>query len=528
MVAEVVVIVDPVSTGGCVAAEAMDRGYRVVVVWCSEMTAEMRAHVPDRCRNLEYHAEVVERGTITNTAAAVRAAAGGMPIIACIVGADTGITLADHLSMELKVRTNGTLPLGDRRNKSVQQRAVKAFGLRAVREVVGKTWGEVVGFVDQEPLPIVVKPVESAGSDGVKLCRTTEEAEAHLRLLMHSQRRCGSQDAAVLCQEFLKGSEYVVDHVSRDGIHKCVMVWLYDKRPANGSAFVYHSVIPVDSNTAVAKTLIKYTQGVLNALKLYNGPSHGEVIMTSDGPCLVEMNCRCHGWDGAWIPLAKKLTGGYAQPEVALDAYVDGSAFAEVPSVYLSPFKALGQLVVLVSFYSGVVKSTPGYDRMLKLTSFVALHTAVEIGSKVERTVDLFTAVGVLILANSDPEKIEVDLMEVRKMEREGLFTFQEEEEEVVVSPTHSEPVPVWKWEPVIAVHIKSMVKRTVQNQLCTLVVAACGAGAPIVLRLIKVSLSILCAVVFLHAGLDDKSALSFSRRPWDSIFAGMRRHLHI
>merc|ERR1719373_694776 len=254
---------------------------------------------------------------------------------------------------------------------------------------------------------------------------------------MEGQRKVGAQDAAVLVQEFLKGQEYVVDHVSRDGVHKCVMVWVYDKRPTNGAAFVYYGMIPVDAESKEAKVLIEYTQGVLNALKLHNGPTHGEVMMTSDGPCLVEINCRSHGWDGAWVPLAKMLTGGYAQPGVALDSHVDGSAFAKIPEVYPSPFKAAGQNVMLVSFFSGTVRSTPGYDKMKKLSSFVALQTGVEVGSTVELTVDLFTAVGVLVLANSDAKKMEADLAEVRKMEKEGLFTFDEQ-----VDPVQAEVSP--------------------------------------------------------------------------------------
>jgi len=146
--------------------------------------------------------------------------------------------------------------------------------------------------------------------------------------------------------------------------------------------------------------------------------------MTSDGPCLVEMNCRSHGWDGAWVPLAKMLTGGYAQPGVALDSHVDGAAFEKIPLLYPSPLKAAGQNVMLVSFFSGSVRTTPGYDKMRKMSSFVALQTGVTVGSKVELTVDLFTAVGVLVLAITDEKQLQAHLAEVRRMEREGLFTF--------------------------------------------------------------------------------------------------------
>merc|ERR1711972_396311 len=227
--------------------------------------------------------------------------------------------------------------------KNVQQKLVRAFGLRAVRESLGKKWSDVIEFVDCEQFPIILKPVESAGSDGVKLCNDKEDAKKHFHLLMNSQRVNGGANAGVLCQEFLKGAGYVVDHVSRDGVHKTVMVWKYDKRPANGAAFVYYGMIPLESSTMEAQILINYTRGVLNALGLANGPTHAEVIMTSSGPCLVEMNCRSHGWMGGWVPLAKAMTGGYAQPKVALDAYLDPKEFARIPDVMRSPFRATGQ-----------------------------------------------------------------------------------------------------------------------------------------------------------------------------------------
>merc|ERR1712217_7123 len=82
--------------------------------------------------------------------------------------------------------------------------------------------------------------------------------------------------------------------------------------------------------------------------------------------------------------------------------------------------------VMLVSFFSGTVRSTPGYDKMRQMRSFVALQTGVTVGSQVELTVDLFTAVGVLVLAHTDGLQLQADLAEVRRMEAEGLFTFED------------------------------------------------------------------------------------------------------
>ena len=40
---------------------------------------------------------------------------------------------------------------------------LRRSGLRAVRETCGTSWDVVSPFLDSEPLPVVVKPVESAG-----------------------------------------------------------------------------------------------------------------------------------------------------------------------------------------------------------------------------------------------------------------------------------------------------------------------------------------------------------------------------
>lgn len=311
----------------------------------------------------------------------------------CFPNQFEGVDLADALSEHIKVRTNGT-NIPNRRDKKVQQEIIRKHGLRSVRQAGGSDFASVKKFLETEPYPVVLKPIESAGSDGVKLCHSFEEAEDHFHALMSSQMVNGGICPSVLCQEFLRGKEYVVDHVSRDGEHKAVMIWVYDKRPCHGSAFVYFGCVPVDSESLEAKILIPYVRGVLDAMEFKNGPSHAEVMMTPDGPCLVEMNCRAHGGDGNWRPLCRHLTGGYSQVEATVDSYLDKKQFSLLPSKPPSPFKASGQEVILVSFGRGVVKTTPGFDEIKEMPSFVYLETGVRPGSRVDYTIDLFTGIG--------------------------------------------------------------------------------------------------------------------------------------
>jgi len=421
-VQQCIVIVDPISTGGSVAAAAKARGYEVLAVWNREITSDFKAHVPSEAVNLKYLTEIDELDTLQETAAAVRNAVGNMDLVACIVGGESGVTLADALSEELGLRTNGAHQLpGPRRNKSIQQQCVRAAGVRAVREACGTKWCDVSGFLETEKLPVVVKPVESAGSDGVKLCRTRDEVEAHFKLLMESQRKVGSQGAAVLVQEYLQGKEYVIDHVSRDGIHKTMMVWVYDKRPTNGAEFVYYGMIPVESDSEIARTLIAYTRKVLDALKFVNGPSHGEVMMTEDGPCLVEMNCRCAGCDGAMAPIQDALNG-YSQVRVTLDAFLDEAAFSRVPDITPSPFMAGGLLLMLVSTTTGKIAGLSGYQNISKMSSFVSMLPSYKVGDRLEVSTDLFSIAGLVILINRDRKALQEDIDTIRQMEVDGTL----------------------------------------------------------------------------------------------------------
>mmetsp|Transcript_6749 Transcript_6749/g.16466 ORF Transcript_6749/g.16466 Transcript_6749/m.16466 type:complete len:994 (+) Transcript_6749:177-3158(+) len=424
---EAVVLVDPYSTGCCVAEEIMKRGFSVIALWTRGFSPDMKTHVPLSCGNLNYLAEVEESETLAKTSQAVYEAAGSLRVVACLAGGEAGVDLADALSEHIKVRSNGT-SIPNRRDKKIQQEIIRKHGLRSVRQAGGDNFDDVKDFLQTEPYPVVLKPVESAGSDGVKLCHSFEEAKEHFHVLMSSQMVNGGDCPSVLCQEFLRGKEYVVDHVSRDGEHKTVMLWVYDKRPCHGSAFVYFGCVPVDSESLEAKILIPYVRGVLDALEFKNGPSHAEVMMTPDGPCLVEMNCRAHGGDGNWRPLCLHLTGGYSQVEATVDAFLDKKQFSVLPSKPPSPFKAAGQEVILVSYGRGVVKTTPGFEDIRQMPSFVYLETGVRPGSVVDYTIDLFTGIGSVILMHKDRAVLEEDIRRIREMEKNNeLFTFEEQ-----------------------------------------------------------------------------------------------------
>ena len=142
------------------------------------------------------------------------------------------------------------------------------------------------------------------------------------------------------------------------------------------------------------------------------------------------MNCRSHGGDGIWRQMQKEMSGGYSQIEAAVDSYVDDGAFELLPDMPPSPLLAAGQCVDLVSYVDGFVKSTPGYDLIKTLPSFRALQSHIQVGSKVNRTIDMATDCGAVVVVNKDPAALARDVAIIRHLESKNLmFEFYTEEE---------------------------------------------------------------------------------------------------
>jgi biotin carboxylase len=109
-------------------------------------------------------------------------------------------------------------------------------------------------------LKVIVKPVDSAGSDSIFLCTSHEEVAGAVQHIVGRINQIGHSNSSALAQEFLEGTEFVVDSVSRDGVHKATAIWEYDKRSVNGANFVYHGMWFRSSADPRVRELIAYSK----------------------------------------------------------------------------------------------------------------------------------------------------------------------------------------------------------------------------------------------------------------------------
>lgn len=431
-----VVVVDPISTGANLAQLLFDRGWPVIRVFSDGCPEKVKKHTPAGL-TVEFVATIEHTGDLDATVAAVRAV--GYELEACFVGCETGVLFADLLAHGLSLTGNDVAHSQLRRNKFLQTEAVRSAGLPAAHQALVQRAEQVEEFLsasaatltESSAFKAVVKPVDGAGSDGVSICDSPDEVRNAFSALSGSTNVLGLQNVGVLLQEYLRGDEFVVDTVSRNGVHKCVALWVYDKRWVSDDApVVYYGMrcLQVEDDFSKYSSMIAYIFGVLDAIKLTHGAAHSEIKMENGnprGPLLIEVNGRVHGGEGTWLPIPQECAG-YTHISALADATLDGSAFEALPAVPTG-LRKRGSWVTVRSNVAGVLSAVDAakMDLIRALPSYHSeyLPPTLAPGHPVIRTTDACSVHGCFNLINSDAAALERDYEVAQSIIDSGLFS---------------------------------------------------------------------------------------------------------
>ena len=340
-----------------------------------------------------------------------------------VPGCDLGVELADILSEKLSLPSNGTEYSRARRDKFEMGEAVRDFAARAVNQIKSANLQEILWWVKElGEWPVVLKPVSSVCTDNVIFCDREDDLFAAFERIMGDINVCGIKNNEVLAQEFLSGTEYIVNTVSLEGEHYICDIWQYRKRDMPGYSKIYDTVEVLPFNGKVQEELGNYIKQVLDALRIQFGACHSEVMMTNDGPVLVETNARLAG---ASIPAVVSKGMQFNQVELTVKSYVDPDNFRFIINTPLSLQQNLLN-VFLISEVEGKIKSVSQLDRIKKLPSFCDMHLSIKKDGLIKKTIDLASSPGYIFLVHENPEIIQQDYQTIRKLEKNGLYDLAE------------------------------------------------------------------------------------------------------
>lgn len=215
-----------------------------------------------------------------------------------IPGCELGVNLADELSNAFQLPLSNALNFSaERRNKFLMQETIKKSGLRSIIQGVFRNSESAVEWISQNKIayPVVVKPTMSTSGDGFHLCQNIEGVKQAFEEEINRKNLLNIENIELLVQEYILGTEYVVDTVSLNGEATVSDIIRYEKRIGKYGNTVYEKCTFLSIDLPELQYLIEYTCSVLNALGILNGPAHTEIIIDEKGPVLIETGARPAG-----------------------------------------------------------------------------------------------------------------------------------------------------------------------------------------------------------------------------------------
>jgi len=149
--------------------------------------------------------------------------------------------------------------------------------------------------------PVVIKASGLAAGKGVIVARSNEEAERAIDMMLRD-RAFGDASAEILVEEFMDGEELSVFGIT-DGTHVIPMLPAQDHKllldgdagPNTGGMGAY-APVSVATPQVIEEIVTRVFEPTLRALRGCGRPFHGllyaGLMLTRDGPRVVEFNCR--------------------------------------------------------------------------------------------------------------------------------------------------------------------------------------------------------------------------------------------
>ncbi|HEY1620893.1 MAG TPA: ATP-grasp domain-containing protein [Streptosporangiaceae bacterium] len=352
----------------------------------------------------------------------------------CVIpGNESGVELAEALAEDFAPGTGNVPELAAaRRDKWEMARAVSAAGIPVLRQLCTEDPGQVAAWLLESGLlesglgesglgesgrasrALVLKPPRSGGTDGTHIVAAGQDWRPAFDEINGAVNRYGQRNHGVLVQELAVGTEYVIDMYSAGGVHGLTEVCRYRKRASGDRLGLYDRTDFVSHEDPCVAELAAYAAAVADAVGVREGATHAEVMLTPDGPRLIEIAARLAGTP---LQQAARLATGDCQIDRAVRHVLDGQ---------FTPGYRLHQQVSVVTLSAargGVLRNPEVLEALRALPTACLASLPHRAGDTVAATQDLFTLLGWVLLADQDPAAVERDYQAIRAAERQVVIS---------------------------------------------------------------------------------------------------------
>lgn len=238
----------------------------------------------------------------------------------------------------------------------------------------------------------IVKPADNSGSRGIMKVDNIDDKNLLEEAYEYSHEF--SRNGNIIIEEYMNGPEVSVETLSVDGV--CHVIQITDKLTTGAPHFVEmgHSQ-PSKLPNEIKKKIKEVTIAANKAIGIENGPSHTEIIVTEEGPKIVEIGARLGG-DNITTHLVP-LSTGVDMVEACIKI-----ALGEKPDVKVKFSK--GSAIRYFNQKEGVIKNIVGIEVARKAKGIKEVSIVHGKGDLIEEITNSISRIG-FVIAQGENEK---------------------------------------------------------------------------------------------------------------------------
>lgn len=256
-------------------------------------------------------------------------------------------------------------------NKAEMRKALQVNNVPIPKFYVVSNKDEYKDVVKQFNVPFIVKPADSSGSRGIFEVKDIHNED----LIVEAYEYCHpfSRVGDVVVEEYMEGPEVSVETLTVNG--ECHVIQITDKLTTGAPHYVEmgHSQ-PTMLSKEIAEQISKVAKAANKAIGIKNGPSHTEIIVTKQGPKIVELGARLGG-DNITTHLVP-LSTGVDMVECCIKI-----ALGEIPDIKKKWNK--GSAIRYFEQHAGVIDSIEGVDKAEEIDGVQQISIVHGVGEEV-------------------------------------------------------------------------------------------------------------------------------------------------
>jgi len=285
-------------------------------------------------------------------------------------------------------------------DKALMREKYEEQGVPSPRFQVAYSLEEAFRAIGELSLPVVIKPADNAGSRGV----TKVDAELQIEDAFE-KAKIFSEQGKVLVESFMEGVEVSVEAFVYQGEIKILS--LSDKIRTPPPYLLDTTVIfPSNYSKEVQDEICEVARKAIRAVGISSGPVHAEIMMTAEGPRMVELAARGPGFK-VFTDIIPYVTG------VDVVAGVIRLALGEEPDLEIRANR--GSVLKFIGAVPGRIKGIKGKDQVRNISGVFDFELYLGVGGKIRPLTSGDDRVGHIIsFADSREKALEV----IEKAER--------------------------------------------------------------------------------------------------------------